>query len=30
VYVEDHVGSSVSDFGIGVGPHVVKELIDTS
>ena len=30
VYVDDHVGSSVSNFCIGVCPHVVKELADTS
>ena len=30
LYVEDHVGSSVSDFGIGVYPHVVEELVDMS
>jgi hypothetical protein len=30
VYVEDHVGSSVSDFCIGVCPHVVEELVDRS
>jgi len=29
VYVGDHVVSSVSDFCIGVCPHVVKELVDT-
>jgi hypothetical protein len=29
VYVEDHVGSSISDFCIGVRPHVVKELVHT-
>ncbi len=30
VYVEDHVGSSVSDFCIGVRLHVVEELVYTS
>jgi hypothetical protein len=27
VYVEDYVGSSTSDFCIGVCPHIVKELV---
>jgi hypothetical protein len=30
VYIEDHVGSTVSDFCIRVCSHVVKELVDTS
>ncbi len=29
VYVDDHVGSSMSDFCIGVHPHVVEELVQT-
>ncbi len=26
--VEDHVGCSVSYFGVGVRPHVIRELVD--
>jgi hypothetical protein len=29
VYIEDHVGSPISDFCIRVHPHVVKELVHT-
>ncbi len=29
MYVENHIGSTVSNCGIRMGPHVVKELVNS-